>query len=221
MAIAPIEIMGTNNTSEPTSSRDAINKNEFLLLLVTQLQHQDPLNPMDNAEFTSQTAQFASLEQLQNINENLVNLQNYGSALFDENAVSFIGKTVKASDNSINYTNGSSAEMKFDLERDAKEVYVYIYDSSGNLVKEIVESGTLAAGEHSLTWNGTDNDNTILPDGKYSFEVQADDVDGITFEGAPFYTGKITAVHFGNGIAYLSAEDREIAMGNVKKVSGE
>ena len=99
MAIYPTgSIEGIGNAGQLSSGADVIDKDEFLELLITQLQNQDPLNPMENSEFTSQMAEFASLEQLQNINGNLESLHLYQTALFNENAVSFIGNKVKAVD---------------------------------------------------------------------------------------------------------------------------
>jgi flagellar basal-body rod modification protein FlgD len=174
---------------------------------------------MEYAEFTSQTAQFAALEQLQVINENLGYLQKYQSAIFDENAVSFIGKSIKVSDNTIDMTDGASEELHFELESDANEVYIYIYDSNYDLVKEIIETGNFSAGEQVLTWDGTDDSGNQVPDDRYFFEVQAVDDNGTTIIGEPFYEGTVDAVNFWNGTAYLTSGNREIAMGNVLKVT--
>ncbi len=221
MAFFPIDSIGTSSTGELDLGRDVIDKDEFMNLLVEQLKHQDPLNPMDNAEFTAQMAQFASLEQLQNVNSNLEDLHSYQAALFNENAVSFIGKSVKAVDNSINVTNGASDALRFDLEYDASETYVSIYDSDDNLVRTIELNETLGAGEQSVTWDGMDDGGTPVSDGEYSYLVQAVGPDDYNFNGTPFYEGLITAVNFlNNGTAYLSAGGYKISVGNIMEVSG-
>ena len=139
MAISAIETIqdSISNGSAIESSADTLDKNEFLMLFVTQLQNQDPLSPMDNAELAAQTAQFASLEQLQYLNENIVNLQKYQSAIFDENAVLFIDKFVRVTDNAIELKNGEPVDINFDLEREATAVYVSIYDANGNRISEV------------------------------------------------------------------------------------
>mgnify|MGYP000131470727 CR=1 FL=1 len=82
MTIAAIEATGVSTTAKAVSSDTAImGKNDFLNLLVAQLQHQDPLNPLDSTEFTAQLAQFTSLEQLNNVNTNLESLQSYQAAI--------------------------------------------------------------------------------------------------------------------------------------------
>lgn len=220
MAIAPIETLSNNAAQGSTSANDAIDKNEFLLLLVTQLKNQDPLNPMEYAEFTSQTAQFAALEQLQAINENLGSLQKYQSALFDEHAVSFIGKKVKVSDNTVDLKANASEELHFELEKEAREVYAYVYDATGSLVKEIAQTGSFSAGEQSLTWDGTDDDGNRVSEGRYSFEVKAVDSSGTTFTGEPFYEAVVTSVNYGDGTAYITAGNRDISVGNILKITG-
>ena len=219
MAIAPIETIQNSIQEDPGSGLDVIDKNEFLLLFVTQLQNQDPLSPMENSELASQTAQFASLEQLQYINENLENLQKYQSAIFDENAVSFIGKRIKATDNAIDLAAGSPADIQFDLERDATGVNVSIYDSNEQFITEIIGSSQ-SAGRNTLTWDGTMIDGvTPAPEGRYYATIQAVDNSGETFYGFPFIEAIVTEVNFWNGTAYLTAGGRDIAIGSVQKVT--
>lgn len=221
MSIIPTGSIGTGDTSQLVSGADIIDKDEFMQLLVTQLQNQDPLNPMENYEFTSQMAQFASLEQLQNINGNLDSLHRYQTALFNENAVSFIGNTVKTVDNSINLNNGSPVDLNLILEYDASEIYISIYDANNNLVRTIERIGTFNAGEQSLRWDGQNDDGNPVPDGKYSCEIRAVASDGTNFSGTPFYEGQITSVHFStDGTAYLSSDDRKINVGSIIEVSG-
>lgn len=227
MAISPIDSVVNSRAEQSASeSNSTIDKNEFLLLFVTQLQNQDPLSPMENTELASQTAQFASLEQMQYINNNLNDLKDYQSAIFDENAVSFIGKTIKATDNAIELINGDPVNISFDLEKNAGSVYASIYNASGALVSEVM-GGAMNAGSNSLTWDGTRSDGvTAATDGQYFVEIQAVDsstvlTDGTasTFAGVPFSENVVEEVNFWNGTAYLTAGGREIAIGNVQKVS--
>jgi len=222
MAIYPTgSIEGIGNTSQLSSGADVIDKDEFMQLLITQLQNQDPLNPMENSEFTSQMAEFASLEQLQNINGNLESLQLYQTALFNENVVSFIGNTVKAVDNSIHLNNQVPDELHFNLDYDASASYVSIYNSSNELVRTIESNETFGVGAHNMVWDGNDDDGNPVSDGEYFYEVRAVGFDGFDFSGTPFFEGVVTSVGFSsNGSAYLSSGDREIEVGNVIEVSG-
>lgn len=222
MAIYPTgSIEGIGKTSQLSSGADVIDKDEFMQLLITQLQNQDPLNPMENSEFTSQMAEFASLEQLQNINGNLESLQLYQTALFNENAVSFIGNKVKAVDNTIKLNNQVPDELHFNLDYDASAIYVSIYNSSNDLVKTIESIESYSAGEHNLVWDGKDDSGNQLPDDEYFYEVRAVGFDGFNFSATPFFEGIVDSVAFStNGTAYLSTGDRNIKTGNIIEVSG-
>ncbi len=219
MPIFPVTGATIESSSQLSSGQDVIDKDEFMNLLVAQLQNQDPLNPMDNAEFTAQMAQFASLEQLQNVNGNLEDLHSYQTALFNENAVSFIGKSVKAVDNAINVSNGASDDLRFDLDQDATAAYISIYDSSENLVRTIDINEALNEGEQSFSWDGTDDNGEPVSDGQYTYLVQAVGAGDTNFNGTPFYEGLVTGISFlNNGTAYLSAGDHQISVGSIMEV---
>jgi flagellar basal-body rod modification protein FlgD len=220
MAISPIENIVANTANQSASSGGTIDKYEFLLLFVTQLQNQDPLDPMENTELASQTAQFASLEQLQNMNDNIINLQKYQSAIFDENAVSFIGKNIKFTDSTVELGGGVSEPIRFDLQSNATQLYVHLYDSSGNLVRDISQSGAFNADEQSLAWDGNDNNGEPAASGTYSIVVQAVDSAGNTFLGMPFKQDVVSSVNYWDGVAYLTTVgNRQVSVGQVNKVA--
>ena len=201
-----------------TKKNDALGKDDFLKLLVTQLQYQDPLNPADSAQFTAQLAQFSSLEQLGNINDNLGGLQLSQTALNNSQAVNFIGKTVTSFGNSIHLTEGVSDDLQFELGADAKAVFMNIYDVAGNYIKT-VESGALSAGEQTLKWDGTDQDGNKVYDGAYTFEVSAVDTDDNMVNTTTFTSGRITGVTFKNGSLCLLAGNKEIPIDTVIQVT--
>ena len=83
-----------------TTQSNVMGKDDFLNLLITQLQNQDPLNPTDSTEFTAQLAQFSSLEQLGNVNENLTELKHFQASINNSQAVALIGKAITAKEGS-------------------------------------------------------------------------------------------------------------------------
>ena len=145
--------------------------------MITQLQNQDPLNPTDSTEFTAQLAQFSSLEQLNNVNDNLEQLQNFQASANNSQAVSLLGKEITANGNFLQLTDGEPIGCDFSLDRDAATVVVNIYDSTGGFVKAF-ESEDLAAGQHTLFWDGTDRNGNPAKDGNYTFEILAADANG-------------------------------------------
>ncbi len=204
--------------SPGSQTKNILDKDAFLNLLVTQLQFQDPLNPMESTEFTAQLAQFSSLEQLQGINNNMEMLQASQDLENTFRAVDFIGRSVKASSNTLLLTNGVSGGIQFELEADAKAVFINIYDSLGNFVRG-VEKGTLNAGEHAVAWDGNDNKGHKVPDGTYTIEVLATDANDEMVNTKTFTTGKVTGVTFNNGNPYLLVGNRMIAVGDVIRIT--
>jgi flagellar basal-body rod modification protein FlgD len=214
MSILPIGVMQDNNSIKATSEKGVVDKDEFLMLLVTQLQNQDPLNPMDYNQFTAQMAQFSSLEQLYNVNSNLETLNGYQKGVFNENLSSFIGKNVKVYDNSIDLAEGNANQLNFSLNNSATEIYVSIYNPQGDLVKEITQTGTYSKGENSITWDGMDNNGNVLGNGEFTFEVQAIG-NGATFNGNPTRNFLINSIEFVDGVAKLRSGENTIEINNV------
>ena len=186
--------------------------------LVAQLQHQDPLSPMESAEFTAQLAQFSSLEQLGNVNDKLDYLQLCQASLNNSKAVSLIGKNVEAVGNSIYLNNGTSNDLNFELGSDASSVDISIYDASGNLVQNI-QGGALNSGEQTIKWDGADNEGNKLSDGIYFFEVFARDADENQVPAQTFTNGRVTEVIFKNGDTCLVAGEREISVNDVIRIA--
>jgi flagellar basal-body rod modification protein FlgD len=219
MSTAEIISAATQSGSETyVPDKTTLGKDDFLKLLVSQLQNQDPLNPMESTEFTAQLAQFSSLEQLTTMNTNLDYLLLYQTSINNGQAVNFIGNTVKATGNSITVKDGTSEQVQFDLAGDAAEVNVFIYDASDNLIKTI-NCGSLNDGEQSTEWDGTNDDGETVSDGTYTFEVSAKDGNGDTIEASTYMTVEVTGVTFKEGNAYLLAGDIEISMNDIIEVT--
>ena len=218
MSVYPVDASNPN-ASEIKSSKDSpLGKDDFLNLLVAQLQNQDPLNPMDSTAFTSQLAEFSSLEQLNNVNKNLEYLQMYQSSINNAQAVSFIGKNIDALGDSIQLESGENEEIHFELSADSSSVFMNIYNDSGGLVK-IIENGLMGKGKQSVEWDGTDNEGNTLPNGKYKYEVMAVDVNGDKVQTVTYISERVTGVTFKDGVTYLMAGGMEIPIGDVIEVT--
>jgi len=218
MSVTGLENVSSGVNSTSGSGSNILGKDDFLNLLVTQLQHQDPLSPMESAEFTSQLAQFSSLEQMSNVNKNLEVLQLYQASINNSQAVDFIGKTIKAQGNSIGVSDGVADQVHFELAENASDTIIHIYDSDKKLVKTI-QAGGLNAGEQSVEWDATDNDGNKVLDGSYTFEVVATDTGGNPVSAKTLITATVSGVSFKNGTTYLMAGNQEIPIGSVFSVS--
>ena len=217
MITTPIDSVTTGSTQTAGVPTKELDRDAFLSLLVTQLQNQDPLNPTDSAEFTAQLAQFSSLEQLGNVNDNLKELHNFQASINNSQAVSLIGKEITANGNSLNFADGQPAACEFKLEGDASVAVVSIYDHTGGFVKSF-ESQHLTAGQHTLYWDGTDQNNNPTAPGNYTFEVLAAGADGNNVQTTTFFSGKVNKVIFENNTTYLMSGDQRVALGDIIEV---
>ena len=208
----------TGSTHASAVPSKELDKDAFLNLLIAQLQNQDPLNPTDSTEFTAQLAQFSSLEQLSNVNENLELVQHFQASINNSQAVSLIGKEITAKGNSLTLADSQPAGCEFKLEGDASVVVVSIYDYTGEFMKSF-ESRNLTAGQHTLYWDGTDQNDSPVASGNYTFNVLAADDNGNNIQAATFYSGTVNQVTYENNTSYLIAGGQKVALGDVIQVS--
>lgn len=207
----------TGSSGSAASPPPVLGKEDFLNLLITQLQNQDPLNPTDSTEFTAQLAQFSSLEQLGNVNDNLEQLQKFQASINNSQAVTLIGKEITAKGNFLSLTTDKQVGCDFSIEGNAAMVVVSIYDSTGEFVTSF-QSENLEAGEHTLFWDGTDKDGNRMAEGVYTFELQASDTKGNDIKTTTFFSGTVDKVTFENNQAYLISRTQKIAIGDVIRV---
>jgi len=158
-------------SSTAPSGGSALGKEDFLKLLVAQLQNQDPLNPSDPTEFTAQLAQFSSLEQLFSVNSNLEKMAAASGDMERLSALNLIGKEVVSDSGEFRLGEGE-VQLGYRLDVPAQEVNLYVLDASGRAVATIPASKT-AAGEHFLSWNGRDANGQKLAGGEYALVVKA------------------------------------------------
>jgi flagellar basal-body rod modification protein FlgD len=154
----------------PQLPGQTLTKDDFLKLLVTQLRHQDPLNPLDQNQFLSQTAQFTSLEQLTNIGKALENLAAANTSSGVAEAAILLGKTVKVSGSGVALPEGGSASLPYTIEGRAGPVRLQIVDPQGNVVRTL-DANPGATGTFAATWDGRDAGGTRLTAGNYYYRV--------------------------------------------------
>jgi flagellar basal-body rod modification protein FlgD len=211
-------LTGTGTASATAAASKTMGKDAFLKLLVTQLQYQDPMNPADSTEFTAQLAQFSSLEQLSNVNENLNTLTLYQASINNAQAVSFIGKEILATGNGIEKKAGQPVSCEIDLSAAAKRVVVSIYDATGDFVTDVVRT-SMPAGRQSVAWDGRDRNGNAVADGMYSFQVQAEGADGSKVAAGSLARGQVTGVTFDGSTPVLMVGGRKVPFGDVLQVS--
>ena len=202
----------------PASAKKSLGKDDFMKLLVTQLQAQDPLKPMDSQDFGAQLAQFSSLEQMTNVNTNLTKLQDLQSALSASSSVNLIGKKVDGQGNTVALKSGAPQTLGYSLANDASSVAITILDATGNKVNTLSVGGQ-AAGVNSLMWNGKDMNGSSLPDGNYTFNVMAIDAKGNTVAATTYSSGVVTDVVFESGVAKAIVNGSKVLVSQISRVS--
>ena len=217
MSIVGLDQVGSKAAQTSEAKTSVMGKDDFLHLLVTQLQNQDPLNPSDSTEFTAQLATFSSLEELQNIHSALDSVSTSQSILTNSQAVDYIGKQIQAVGDQLYLQDGESAPIEFDLSGDAAGVYIKIYNEYGAFVQNL-ELGSMSEGHQSVRWDGMDYQGRQAPNGSYRYETVSVDSGGKTVAATTFTTGRVSGVYYKNGSAFLVTADQEIPMGNVVQV---
>lgn len=184
-------------------------KDDFLKLLIAQIENQNPLSPQEATEFTAQLAQFSSLEKLININDALKEIELIQSSINNAQAVSFIGKNVLSLGNEITITNGTTPDIQYELALDASIIEIDIFDSASNLVRTL-SVGSQKAGRQAVPFDGLDKNGIPLPDGEYSYHVSASNFEGDSISVISYSTGKVKGVSFEDGTAVLLVGEHRV-----------
>ena len=158
-------------SAAPMLPGKSLTKDDFLQLLVMQLTHQDPLNPLDQNQFLAQTAQFSQLEQLLNINESLSALVGKSGASDVAGAAALLGKTVKAAGSSF-ALQGAGASLPYTLEGTTVPVQIQILDPQGTVVR-VINATPDKLGEQVAVWDGQDANGRTMSAGTYYYRVAA------------------------------------------------
>ncbi len=210
-------VSSTATVSQADSARISVADtfDDFLKLLTTQLQHQDPLEPMDSSEFTQQLVQFTNVEQNIATNktlEKMVELMQTGQAA---TAVGYLGNIVETRGNKTQLTDGQ-AEWGYELSQPAEKVTLTVTDASGRLVW--TGPGQPTVGDHDFVWDGNDNSGNTLPEGAYALTVTATDVNGAILATSIRARGTVTGIEFHDGQAQLLIGDVVISADEIARL---
>ncbi|BCA79113.1 flagellar hook assembly protein FlgD [Desulfuromonas sp. AOP6] len=214
-------ITGTTTSPSAFSSLGGttMGKEDFLKLLVAQLQNQDPLNPQDATEFTAQMAQFSSLEQLIGINEGIGGLSAASGEVEKLSALTLIGREIVATSAGfkVGEEGSLSGRIGYHLNDAAEEVTVSVLNASGQAVATLPPHAA-SAGEKFLDWDGRDAEGQPLPAGQYYLVVQAVDGNEAALPATPLVSGTITGVDFDARGSRLYSAIGEFRMSDVASV---
>ncbi|CAJ0809497.1 MULTISPECIES: flagellar hook assembly protein FlgD [Ralstonia] len=196
----------TGNNLAITNGTDL--QSTFMQLLVAQLQNQDPLNPMDNSQMTSQLAQINTVNGIQQLNTTMSSMLTQNAAT---QASSMIGRTVQVPSSNLSLASGT-ANFGVSVPTGADDVVVTIKNAAGVAVRT-VDLGQMTAGSGNYTWNGKDDKGNQLADGNYTIGVAATQGGKVVTANA-LGTDKVAGVTINNGTMQLV-----LASGGTAKLS--
>jgi flagellar basal-body rod modification protein FlgD len=207
-------------TQQPTGAQgsDKLGKNEFLKILTAQLANQDPTKPMDSNAFVAQLAQFSALEQQQNTNDTLTQMlalqQSSGQTGNVSVAVAAVGKQAFYNASQMTLSAGGSIGVNAILASPAADVIMEVDDAEGKVVRS-QHFGGMAAGSHSLTWDGFNDAGVAQAPGTYTVNVSAIDISGKPVSVRQQASGLVTGVSFRNGSAQLMIGNTLVSLSDV------
>jgi flagellar basal-body rod modification protein FlgD len=188
-------LMGTDSTKK-TQTKAEEAQDRFMKLLVTQMQNQDPLNPLDNAQVTSQLAQLSTVTGIDKMNTTLESMIGSFTAGQSLQATTMIGRSVLVPGNSMTLANGG-ASFGIELAEPADKVLVTVRDANGKAVQKM-DIGAAEAGTLPLVWDGKTDSGASAANGKYTFEVSARRGSD-TVTATSLATGTVGSVATGSG----------------------
>jgi len=211
----------TNGVERTTGSMQTLGKDDFLNLLVTKMQYQDPLEPMNDEDFIAQLAQFSSLEQMSNIADGIETSNQWSylqmQSLNNVMASGFIGKEVKAEYSDIYVDDSNKPVISYTTAQYASEIEFVISNSAGDVVATITEEN-VEAGTGSIKWDGKDSRGNRVEEGYYTVEAKARNASNVEFTPEMSLVGVVTNVVYRDGAAYLTVNGMELQLGDITSV---
>lgn len=196
-------------------------QDQFLKLFVAQLNAQDPLNPMDNSQMTTQMAQISQVSGIQQLNQTMTSLIGAQAASQSLMAAGMIGKQVVVPGNTLDFpATGETSKGGVLLNGPAKSVQVDIKDAKGNVVDSVTLTNP-TQGINTFTWDGTDSNGNPLPKGDYTFAATVTQASsGGTTTAATYHNKSVTAVAWDKGVPELIMPDgTRVSLGDVALMS--
>ncbi len=185
-------ITSSTTSATATASNNTLGQDEFLTLLVAQLQNQDPLNPADATEFTSQLAQYSQLEQLFNLNDSMDQLTAAQNSSERISTLSLIGQDVVVEGSDFT-PKEDAVQIGYKVDGTVAGIDIAIQNSTGKTVATL-SANDCEPGNHFITWDGLATDGTPLPSGNYSIVINTKSSGDATATVSPLVRTEVTGV---------------------------
>lgn len=218
--VSDITVTGTVQKAQKTEAQSiklAEDFSQFLTLLTTQLQNQDPLSPMDSTEFTNQLVQFSQVEQSINTNQKLDDLLSLQLGSISSVALGYVGMDISYVSAEMNYDGSKPVQINYSLPSTATTLKINIYNEQGQVVRSMDAPKT--AGAQKISWDGKDNNGNAAPEGTYSLKIDALDKDNKAMKVSSVVSGNVRGIESQNGVVYLLVGERAVSLGSVIQAS--
>ena len=211
-------LSGNSKANKSASNGLTSNYNTFLTLLTTQLKNQDPMSPMDSSKFTNQLVQFSQVEQQIQTNATLSNMLKMSVANSTSIGLGMMGKNVSMKGQNVSFDGSKPIKFSYNLPSAAASASVSVLDAHGNVIKQFTPE--LTAGDHTVTWDGTDNNGQPVTPGNYTVSVGATASDGSAINATTTVPGVVTGFENGSdGSIKLDVNGQQVPLSNIKSVS--
>jgi flagellar basal-body rod modification protein FlgD len=218
--VADVTVSGALQQAAQTQDQSvtlAEDFNQFLTLLTTQLQNQDPLDPMDSTEFTNQLVQFSQVEQSINTNSKLDDLVSLQLGSISGVALGYVGMDINYISREFNFNGETASKVNYVLPRDAVESNINIFNEAGELV--FSDTVPREAGPNEYVWNGQTNGGSIAAPGTYGIQIDAVDKEGSPIENSTVVSGNVRGIESQDGVIFLLVGERAVPLGQVVNAS--
>ncbi len=190
---------------------------EFLTLLTTQLQNQDPLSPMDTTEFTNQLVLFSGVEQQINSNQKLDDLISLQLNNAFSSTLNYVGMDVSYISAEANYDGETPVKINYALDEQARTSQIVIRDEGGKTI--FTADASKDVGSHEFIWDGSQDGGGFAPAGTYSINVDALNADDEFIQNTTVVSGRVRGVETQNGQMFVLVGERAVAVSNILNAS--
>lgn len=207
--------VGTSTSTTANTSGVPTNQDQFLQLLVTQIQNQNPLDPLDNAEFTSQLSQFAMLEELEQMNASMDQNMVYSQSLNNTMLLGLVGQHAVVEGDEVHVEDGEISRTQIQSSS-AGTATVEVRNAAGTVVATY--TAEVEAGWNDLPWDGRLAGGDEAEDGTYTVSVSVHDRAGTEVDAITYMEGIVDSIRFENNLALLSIDGRDYYASEIAKV---
>ena len=198
-------------------NKNELSKEAYLKMVMSQLQYQDPLNPVKNEQFSQQMTALSQLEQQVNMNKTLekfVSQQNNTQL----QALQLVGKNIAADRATLYHDQDKASALQFNLGQDADVLKVRIENAATGETVRTVDLGGRQTGNIDTKWDGLQDNGQPAPSGKYTYKIEAKDMKGNDFKVETKIDGRVTGITSSQGVVFLLVGDQRIGLSDIETI---